>query len=88
MGSKGVFYSDGSVSELIPNPKVDVVNATGAGDAFVAALAFSRFNNYDIRKSAHFSMAASILTLGHEDTINPNISKENIYKTMKETGLC
>lgn len=88
LGSKGVFYSDGSVSELIPNPKVDVVNATGAGDAFVAALAFSRFNNYDIRKSAHFSMAASILTLGHEDTINPNISRENINKTMKETGLC
>jgi pseudouridine kinase len=33
-------------------------------------------------------MAAAFLALRHEDTINPNISKENVDKKMKEIGLC
>jgi pseudouridine kinase len=88
LGSEGVFYNDGVTHNLIPNPKVDVVNTTGAGDAFAAALAFCYFNNYDIDTSARFSMATAILALSCEETINPNISKENVYKKMKEIGLC
>ena len=88
MGADGVFYHDGKVSRLIPNPEVKVVNATGAGDAFLAALAFSDFNNYGIDESARFAMAAAILALSYEETINPNISKENVNKKMKEIGLC
>jgi pseudouridine kinase len=88
LGAEGVFYHDGSTHRLIPNPKVEVVNATGAGDAFIAALAFSYFNNYDIDTSARFSMSAAILALSCEETINPNISEENVNKKMKETGLC
>lgn len=84
LGPEGVFYNDGIVHKLIPNPKVEVVNATGAGDAFMAALAFSYFNNYDIDESARFSMAAAILALSCEETINPNMSKENVYKIMKK----
>ncbi|MHB8964164.1 MAG: carbohydrate kinase [Saccharofermentanales bacterium] len=87
LGSEGVFYNDGLVHQRIPNPKVDVVNATGAGDAFIAALAFCNFNNYDMDKSARFAMAAAILALSCEETINPNISEENVTQKMKEIGL-
>jgi len=88
LGSQGVFYHDGDRHNLIPGPEVKVVNATGAGDAFFAALAFCDFHNYDIDKSAKFSLATSILALSHEETINPNISKENVNLKMKELGLC
>lgn len=88
LGAEGVFYNDGHIHKLIPNPQIKVVNATGAGDAFLAALAYCRFNNYDIDESARFSMTAAILALSYEETINPNISKENINKKMKEIGLC
>jgi pseudouridine kinase len=88
LGPEGVFYHDGKEHKLIPNPEVKVVNATGAGDAFLAALAFSDFNNYDIDASAKFAMAAAIMALSYEETINPNISKENVNKKMKEIGLC
>lgn len=88
LGPDGVFYHDGKAHRLIPNPKVKVVNATGAGDAFLAALAFSYFNHYDVDESARFSMAAAIMALSCEETINPNISKENVNKKMKEIGLC
>lgn len=88
LGEEGVFFNDGHEHKLIPSPKAKVVNTTGAGDAFVAALVFSRFNNYDVEESARFAMTAAILALSHEETINPNMSKENINQKMKELGLC
>jgi pseudouridine kinase len=88
LGEEGVFYNNGVKHLLIPNPKIKVINATGAGDAFVAGLAYSHFHNLDIDETARFSMAASILALSHSETINPNISEENVNKKMKEIKLC
>ena len=88
LGAEGVFFNDGSVHKLIPNPKIKVVNATGARDAFLAALAFCHFNNYGIDESARFSMTAAILALSYEETINPSISEKNVKNKMKEIGLC
>lgn len=88
LGADGVFYHDGTRHALIPSPRVDVVNATGAGDAFVAALAYSYMNHEDIEVSVRFAMATAILALSCEETINPNISRENVYQKMKEIGLC
>ena len=87
LAEAGVFYNNGSKHQLIPSPKVDVVNATGAGDAFVSALVYSQFNNLEIAEAARFAMTASILTLRHEETINPNMSRKNVLQTMQELGL-
>lgn len=88
LGEQGVFYNDGSNKGKISTDKVKVINATGAGDAFVAAMVYSYLNDFSIENTTKFSMAASILALSHEDTINPNISIENINNKMKEIGLC
>jgi len=88
LGEDGVFFNDGHTAKLIPSPKVDVVNATGAGDAFIAALAYCHFNNIPTEDSARFAIGTAILALSYEETINPNISKENVDKKMKEIGLC
>lgn len=88
LGQEGMYYDDGVNSKHIKSPKIKVINATGAGDACLAALAYSHFNNFDIEHSARFSMSAAILALSHENTINPNISLENINKNMKEIELC
>jgi pseudouridine kinase len=88
LGPDGVFYHDRKSNALIPNPKVNVVNATGAGDAFVAGLSCAYFNHYDTEQSARFAMATAILALESEETINPNVSMENVQKKMKELGLC
>ncbi|HEY0129543.1 MAG TPA: ribokinase, partial [Rubrobacteraceae bacterium] len=39
VGAAGVIFSDGESTAHIPAPKADVVDTTGAGDAFVGALA-------------------------------------------------
>jgi pseudouridine kinase len=88
LGEEGMYYDDGVNFSHIKSPKIHVVNATGAGDACLAALAYSHFENFDIDMSARFSMSAAILALSHENTINPNISVENINKKMEEIKLC
>jgi len=88
MGDRGIYYDDGVNSNHIRSPKIHVVNATGAGDACLAALAYSHFNDFDIDYASRFAMSAAILALSHENTINPNISVENINKKMKEIKLC
>lgn len=87
LGEQGVYYNDGTESRQIKSPAIEVVNATGAGDAFIAALAFSHYSDFDIDYSARFAMSSSILALSHEETINPNMSVENVNKKMKELNL-
>ncbi|MBU3144152.1 PfkB family carbohydrate kinase [Clostridium sp. CF012] len=88
LGEEGMYYDDGVSSNHIISPKVKIINATGAGDACLAALAYSHFNDFGIDYSARFCMSAGILALSHENTINPNMSVENINKKMKEIKLC
>jgi pseudouridine kinase len=85
---EGVFYNNGIEHNFIKSPKQKPVNTTGAGDAFMAGLAYSHFYGLNIRESTENAIAASILTLLHEDTINPNISVNEINKTKKELELC
>lgn len=88
LGKEGVFCSDANQSKLISTPKVNVINVTGAGDAFISGLVYSYLNEYNLEESATFAMAASILALSHNNTINPNMSIENIEKTLREMKLC
>lgn len=88
LGEEGIFYHNGSEYGKIKSPKIKVVNATGAGDAFVAALVYSHLNDFSIEFMGKFAMTASILALSHENTINPNMSVENVNNKMKELKLC
>ncbi len=88
LGEDGTYYNDGVEENIIKTPKVKVVNATGAGDAFLAGLVYCRINNLSMDYSAKLAMTASILALSHENTINPNMSIENINRKMEELKLC
>lgn len=88
LGEEGIFYHNGKDYGKIKSPKIKVVNATGAGDAFVAALVYSHLNEFPIEYSGRFAMTTSILAISHENTINPNMSVENVNNKMKELKLC
>jgi pseudouridine kinase len=87
LGKNGVFYCDDTTMNHIKATNVTPVNTTGAGDAFMAALVYCYLNNIDINESAKIATAASIVALSHENTINPNMSVENIDLKMKELKL-
>ena len=63
-------------------PLEQVVNATGAGDAFMAGLVHSFLEGASLEETLDFSMTASILAISHQATINPEMSaalvRENI----------
>ncbi len=88
LGREGVYYTDGNWEEHLVLPEVKVVNATGAGDAFTAALVYGHLNGLSSKETVRIAAAASILALSHENTINPMLSIENINLKKKEIGLC
>lgn len=87
LGDEGVYYLGEQEEVYMKVPKISIVNATGAGDAFMAGLAYSYFNGLDIENTLKISIGASIITLENENTINPNISVENIEKRIEELKL-
>lgn len=87
LGSEGVYYLDNNQETYIEVPNINVINATGAGDAFMAALAYSYYNEMDIDETIKFAIGASIVTLEDKSTINPNISVEYIEKRLKELNI-
>ncbi|QCX34337.1 kinase [Caloramator sp. E03] len=68
--------------------KIKVVNATGAGDAFLAGLAFGDLKGMSIIECAKFAMSCAAIALSSENTISDEMSVENVNKKMKEMELC
>lgn len=84
LGADGVFYSTPDEAGCIKAPDVKISNATGAGDAFLAALTFGYLEQIDAGQSARLAIAASAIALSHENTINPTMSLETLYDKVKE----
>lgn len=87
LGEDGIYYFDKDKELYIKTPAIQVVNATGAGDAFMAALGYGYFKGLEIEKTLKFALATSILTLESEHTINPSITVEKIKEKIKELEL-
>ncbi|WP_297298374.1 PfkB family carbohydrate kinase [uncultured Brachyspira sp.] len=84
-GALGICYGvigDNNVYHL-EAPKVNIVNASGAGDAFMVGIAYSIFHNYDLDYKVKFSAIMSMLALESEDTVNNNISLEIVEQRIK-----
>lgn len=62
-----------------------VKNVTGAGDSFVAGLGYGYMKNLPIEETIKCAIAMSIITICHEDTINPQMNYEFVEKIIKAT---
>lgn len=60
-GGDGAYVGDAEGDEAIAAPAVQVVDTTGAGDAFTAALAVARAGGESLRAAARFAVAAGSL---------------------------
>jgi ribokinase len=57
-----VLFLDEHGARTMPAPKVDVVDATGAGDAFVGALAAALARGDELEKATRWGIAAAALS--------------------------
>jgi pseudouridine kinase len=74
VGSRGVWLADDNGVSLSAAPKVDVVNATGAGDAFTAGVAYALAAGLDAKVGMLLATKMAAHTLASETTVSHAIS--------------
>lgn len=83
MGEHGVFAATPRERVWLPNLPANMVNTTGCGDAFMAALVWAYLKNYDLRRTALSGLAAASIAMESSETINPAMSATALTHRMK-----
>ena len=85
-GALGICYgiNEDYKAYHLEAPKVNIVNASGAGDAFMAGIAYCLFHNYSLDYKVKFAAVMSMLALESEYTVNDNISLDIVEKRIKD----
>ena len=78
MGAGGVYVAEGEQRFHLPNLPGRMVNTTGCGDAFTAALAWAYAEELDLREAALAGLAAGAVAMETNETINPALSREAV----------
>ncbi len=85
-GEKGVFFSvEGKHGmQKAQRNKDEILNAGGAGDAFLAGLAYTWLENWKLQESVQFALAVAGITLSHSGTSNPALSLGLVQRAMEK----
>jgi len=79
LGAQGLAYADSSGGGYIRAIHTEVVDTSGAGDAFSGAVIFGILNNVPIDEAMRLGVTAASLTLESEDTVLQSLSQELLY---------
>ena len=82
MGADGVYAATAEQRLWLPNLPGNMVNTTGCGDAFMAALVWAYLEGTDLRDTALAGLAAGAIAMESQETINPNMSATAIRSRM------
>jgi pseudouridine kinase len=75
LGARGVYCSNGEQSAAVPSQAVEVVNATGAGDAFMAGVVHAEQNGATMEEACALGIRAAALALQSSTAVNPIIAQ-------------
>ena len=84
LGERGVCCADAGGALFLPGGAVRMVNATGAGDAFTAALAWALARGFSLRDCAVAGLAAAAIAVESMDTVSPEMSEEAVWARMAD----
>ena len=82
LGADGVFAAMGEQQLWLPNIPGRMVNTTGCGDAFMAALVWAYLEGSDLETTARAGLAAGSIAMESGETINPEMSAEALKARM------
>ena len=85
LDSRGTLAADRSAIEIIPRCNAHVRNATGAGDAYMAALVWSWLQGRNFRDSCRIAGAAAALAIESQETVNPRLSPEAVLERLEKS---
>lgn len=84
LDADGIYYKNSNEEGKLKTTCVDVRNVTGAGDSFVAGVGYGYMNKLSIKDTVKYAIAMSIVTITHEETINPNMSEDFVNDFIKD----
>ena len=80
MAGEGVFAMNDQECLHIKPQHVQLVNATGAGDAFMGALCVTSSAQMNLKEKVLFSQTASIMTLESQESVCPDLSFSEVQR--------
>ena len=83
MGADGVYAADGGEELWLPNLPGNMVNTTGCGDAFMAALVWAYLEGTELEGTLRAGLAASGIAIETTETINPAMSAELLRERIR-----
>ena len=84
MGADGVYAATADEQLWLANIPGQMVNTTGCGDAFMAALVWAFLQDMDLTETARAGIAAGSIAMESFDTINPAMSATALKLRMAE----
>ena len=84
MGAEGVHAATESGQLWMQNLPGNMVNTTGCGDAFMAALVWAYLEDMNLHETALAGLAAGSIAMESYDTINPAMSATALRTRMKK----
>lgn len=88
LGADGVYAADHQKRALLPSPAASMVNTTGCGDAFMAALVWAHLRQADLEHAARAGLAASAIAMESQETINPQLSAQALEARTEYNAVC
>lgn len=82
MGADGVFAADRQQELWLQNLPGNMVNTTGCGDAYMAALVWAFTQDLELKQAALAGLAAGSVAMESAETINPAMSAEALRERM------
>ena len=83
LGADGVYGATHAGHMHLPNRPVNLVNTTGCGDAFMAAIVWAYLEGTDLEGTLNAGLAASSIAIETTETINPNMSAQLLRTRMQ-----
>ena len=84
LGADGVYAAMGDKRVMLPNLPGTMVNTTGCGDAFMAALVWAYLEGMDLEHTALAGLAAGAIAMESPETIHPAMSASAVERRMQQ----
>lgn len=88
-GEKGCYYADADGNRIFRalRPVSQMVNATGAGDAFMAGLTHALVRGLSVEEMLDYALASGITAIQSMTTINPDMSDALVWENRNRYRL-
>lgn len=83
LGEKGVYFADKEEQGQLENRSSHIVNTTGCGDAFMAAVIYGYLQDKTVKESAILALNASKICIESKEAVSKNMTLENLLEETK-----